>query len=87
MHLHIPSWIFPFIMKWFDKAYNSLSHRNLEKHVEPLRAAARAHPGRLEWRVEFGSQEYDLSEKLVREGLLLRSALFPNFYKLPTRYH
>jgi hypothetical protein len=75
------------VLKLFVNAIERLQLYKLEKHVEPLRAAARSHPSQLAWRAEPGTKEYRLYEKLVRAKLMVRSPWFPGQYMLPTRWH
>ena len=79
--------LFSLLVNLSQKAWQSLRHRSLEKHVEPLRTTARSHPGLLAWRADPGSKEYRLYENLVRANLMVRSPWFPNHYMLPTRWH
>jgi len=52
-----------------------------------MREAAANSPSMLAWLAVPGTPEYDLYERMVKAKLLVRSAMFPHSYNLPTRYY
>lgn len=85
MSLMIPSWVFP-LPKYLKDCYQFFERRNLEKQIEPLRAAACESPVRVAWTAKPGTETYQIFERMVKAKLMVRSPWFPYQYMLPTRW-
>jgi hypothetical protein len=74
-------------VKFVPKCYELLEERLLKDDIEKMRLAATQSPSMVAWRAQPGTEEHKKYERMVKAKLLIRSAMFPNTYELPTRYH